>query len=185
MQCSVVWTKIIYLFVSICGYLYTGCYTCGNVLLNFSQDATWQQGRLNRNLLDSHRYLFPIATFVKDPLITVARTALSLVSNLDYLQALHHLPDFLRLHIGSRVYCLGHPKPFTHLIRVALFTPQPTNPWKIPGVDAELSIDLSAMSQCLIPTSHWCWLCESLGTSGWGWQWTREAQFGSCDFLQR
>lgn len=50
-------TSIIYLFVSICGYLYTGCYTCGNVLLNFSQD---------------------------DPLITVARTALSLVLMLNF-----------------------------------------------------------------------------------------------------
>lgn len=50
-------TSMIYLFVSICGYLYTGCYTCGNVLLNFSQD---------------------------DSLITVARTALSLVLMLNF-----------------------------------------------------------------------------------------------------
>eukprot|EP00913_Durusdinium_trenchii_P027657 g25938.t1 len=50
-------TSMIYLFVSICGYVYTGCYTCGNVLLNFSQD---------------------------DSLITVARTALSLVLMLNF-----------------------------------------------------------------------------------------------------
>ncbi|CAJ1390687.1 unnamed protein product [Effrenium voratum] len=50
-------TSLIYLFVSVCGYLFAGCYTCGNVLLNFSSD---------------------------DSLITVARAALSLVLMLNF-----------------------------------------------------------------------------------------------------
>eukprot|EP00931_Biecheleriopsis_adriatica_P010222 TRINITY_DN11130_c1_g1_i1.p1 TRINITY_DN11130_c1_g1~~TRINITY_DN11130_c1_g1_i1.p1 ORF type:complete len:672 (-),score=110.82 TRINITY_DN11130_c1_g1_i1:40-2055(-) len=31
-------TSVIYLFVSISGYLFGGCYTCGNILLNFKTD---------------------------------------------------------------------------------------------------------------------------------------------------
>ncbi|CAE8680171.1 unnamed protein product [Polarella glacialis] len=50
-------TSVIYLFVSICGYLYAGCYTCGNILLNFSSD---------------------------DGLVTVGRGALGLVLMLNF-----------------------------------------------------------------------------------------------------
>lgn len=50
-------TSLIYLFVSICGYLFAGCFTCGNVLLNFPSD---------------------------DNLINVARVALGMVLMLNF-----------------------------------------------------------------------------------------------------
>ncbi|CAE7540140.1 SLC38A10 [Symbiodinium natans] len=50
-------TSLIYLFVSICGYIFAGCYTCGNVLLNFPSE---------------------------DNLINVARVALGMVLMLNF-----------------------------------------------------------------------------------------------------
>jgi len=53
-------TEMIYLFVSICGYLYTGCYTCGNVLLNFSQDDACPPDLIQQNLMKHWKRRRPI-----------------------------------------------------------------------------------------------------------------------------
>jgi hypothetical protein len=59
-MCTTNSAEMIYLFVSICGYLYTGCYTCGNVLLNFSQDDACPPDLIQQNLMKHWKRRPPI-----------------------------------------------------------------------------------------------------------------------------